>query len=107
MSNHGNSELPLFPVPVGIGAGRSAFSLAQKEQEVPKKKKDPIGEPDYDPWVYNFSKDNMPAMDRSVNRLKDAPAYGWHPANQAPNDPAWGSGGTPGLAQKDKKDIGD
>jgi len=31
MSNAGNSELPLFPVPVGIGAGRSAFSLAQKE----------------------------------------------------------------------------
>ena len=39
MSNSGNSELPLFPVPVGIGAGRSAFSLAQgddkKEDKVP------------------------------------------------------------------------
>ena len=38
MSNHGNSELPLFPVPVGIGAGRSAFSLAQgddKKDKVP------------------------------------------------------------------------
>ena len=33
MSNHGNSELPLFPVPVGIGAGRSAFSLAQGDDK--------------------------------------------------------------------------
>ena len=49
----------------------------------------------------------MPALDRSVNRLKDAPPYGWHPANQAPNQPSWGSTGVNGLGQKDKKDIGD
>jgi len=107
MSNVGNEELPLFPVPVGMGAGRSAFSLAEKDNELPKKKKskDPIGEPEYDPWVYNFSKDNMPALDRSVNRMKDAPPYGWHPSNSSPNQPAWGSTDHNGLVQK--RDIGD
>ena len=51
------------------------------ELEKHHKVKDPIGEEDYDPWVYEFSKDNLPALDRSVNRVDKPAEYGWHPSN--------------------------
>jgi hypothetical protein len=73
-----------------------------------KLKKDPISETDYDPWVYEFSKDNLPALDRSVNRTDKPAEYGWHPANQHPNVRPWGSYGSNSLHQRTKnaKDIG-
>ena len=71
-------------------------------------KKDPIGEEDYDPWVFEFSRDNMPALDRSVNRTNKPAEYGWHPSNQHPSPRPYGSYGSNSLHQKSKgnKDIG-
>jgi len=73
-----------------------------------KAKKDPIGEGDYDPWVFEFSKDNMPALDRSVNRTDKPAEYGWHPANQHPSPRIYGSYGSNSLHQKSSghTDIG-
>jgi len=68
-----------------------------------KAKKDPIGEGDYDPWVFEFSKDNMPALDRSVNRTDKPAEYGWHPANQHPSPRIYGSYGSNSLVEKKHK----
>jgi hypothetical protein len=62
-----------------------------------KAKKDPISEDDYDPWVFEFSKDNMPALDRSVNRTDKPAEYGWHQSNQHPNPRPYGSYGSNSL----------
>jgi len=72
------------------------------------KSKDPIGETDYDDWVYEFSKDNMPALDRSVNRTNKPAEYGWHPSNIHPAPRPYGSYGGNSLHQNGQQsfDIG-
>ena len=94
MSNRGNSELPLFPEPVGIGAGRSAFSLANKD------KKD-IGDQGINEEVHGFAANDKSVLPQPWRRVKEAyPANGvFNPKFEWLDKPA-------AFAQKDKNDIG-
>lgn len=108
-------------------AAPSLSQVAHKKRHHKKHKKHhkhklPISEEERDPWVYEYTKDAINAIDYSENRLKDAPDYGYHPSNMAPNPPHWGAGGVkpadgwptvPALVQHHKhhhkhhRDIGD
>lgn len=61
-----------------------------------------IGEHGYAPWVYEFSRKEMPALGSLGGREKTPANYGWHPSNQYPNQAAWGSYGANSLAETDK-----
>jgi len=40
-----------------------------------------IGEHGYAPWVYEFSRKEMPALGSLGGREKTPANYGWHPSN--------------------------
>jgi len=82
------ADMPVFPEPVGIGAGRSAFSLASKD-------KNDIGHKGIDEEVHGFATNDKNVLPEPYSRESEA--------NPMPMN---GSLAKPAFAQKVKNDIG-
>jgi hypothetical protein len=59
------ADMPVFPVPVGIGAGRSAFSLASKD-------KSDIGNKGIDEAVHGFATNDKNVLPEPWSRESEA-----------------------------------